>query len=87
MANLVLTWTDTSGTLGGNATDVLHGAVYNVAKDAFFPIPPLVARSVETQTIALPTGWASVDVLHIYGAWRSVDGLEISDTMYALEGV
>jgi hypothetical protein len=84
MATLTLTWTDTSGTTGGNATDILHGAIINSTKNESMSIPPLVTRSVETQVITLKTGWAKTDDLHLYGAWRTADGLETSDTMYAL---
>lgn len=84
MKHIVLTWVDTSGDGVGLATDILHGAIYNVSKNIAIPIPPSIARSVETQSVEVPDTWAAVDVVHIWGAWRRADGLDASETMYAL---
>lgn len=82
MASLTLTWTDTSGDGVGNATDILYGAIHSPDTNNVMAIPPLVARSVETQVIELPEGFSDGATLNVWAAWRRADGLDASDTMF-----
>ena len=84
IATITLDWTDTSAGGVGNADDVLYGALYCESQDEIIPIPATAKREDETLEIVGPDQWDTTDVIHIWGAWRQADGLDASDTLYAV---
>jgi hypothetical protein len=84
ITKIVLTWTNTAVVGVGLASDVLHGAIYNANREQWVSIPPLKTRADLTQEVDFPAEWDDSEDIHIYGAWRRADGLDCSETMYAL---
>jgi hypothetical protein len=82
MAKVTLTWADNSPANNELATDILHGFVHNATRNANISIAPDTARVTEAKEIIFPLGWTSADEIHVYTAFRRLDGLDASDTVH-----
>lgn len=87
ITQVTITWTDTSGDGVGAIDDVLYGMLYNETKDEIQTITEAPERGDSNVVVEVPDGWEDSDTIHIYGAWRRADGLDASDTMYAVATV
>lgn len=82
-AELDLTWTFLgTDTKFSKAGDLLSILVYNPLKNDFVTLQNVVARSVQTYTLALPADYSG-DLVHVYiGFTDALDKLRVSDSQY-----
>lgn len=79
--DIVLNWTNDSGTGNAKAEDLVSVAVYDVAKENSVVFMDSAKRSDSAATVTIPTMFNS-DTLHVYCAFRSDDGRIVSDSYY-----
>lgn len=82
MAKITLTWVDNSPANNELATDILHGFIHNATRNENMSIAPDVARVTELKEVIFPAEWSANDELHVYTAFRRLDGLDASDTVH-----
>lgn len=82
MAKITLTWVDSSPANNELATDVLHGFIHNATRNQNISIAPNTARATETKEVVFPANWSADEELHVYTAFRRLDGLDASDTVH-----
>jgi hypothetical protein len=80
--NVVVPWIDNSGTGNALGTDQVFVACYNETQNEFGAISYGADRSAGTDTLVMNENNLTGDVLHIYVAFRRLDGTLVSDTSY-----
>jgi hypothetical protein len=78
-----VTWDDNSGGSPVRATDELFIVVYNETQDVWGGDASGADRSDTTVNGSMPSPVDTGDVLHVYAAFRTADGTEVSNTSSA----
>ena len=81
-ATVVFTWDDNSGEINGSETDKTLLLVLNTAKRQAVTVDELATRADGTQTIIVPNSFSG-DLVHCYIAFTDMDGIDVSNSMYA----
>ena len=81
VGNVAYTWDDNSVELNADATDQAMLLIYNPDKDEAVFITEGAARDVGSQNLTVPDSYSG-DTVHAYIGFMSVDGIEISNSLY-----
>lgn len=81
VGNVAYTWDDNSAELNAEATDQAMLLIYNEAKGEAVFITEGAARNVGSQTLTVPDSYSG-DTVHAFIGFMSVDGIEISNSLY-----
>jgi len=80
-AQLDISWSDVIESTIGSLTDMATFVVYNPSREAFAVRASVVARSVESYDILLPSAWSTENV-HVYMIFVAVGGKAVSNSAY-----
>jgi hypothetical protein len=83
-ALVVVQWSDDSGSGFKTATDTAMVVVVNVTQGVVGVSSAVAVRSESEVTVFMPSNIGSLDVLHIYLAFRRADGTVVSNTSNAV---
>lgn len=81
---LVLSWTDNSGSGSAKADDVLIAACYDAETGDLFYRLEAAAREDESATLTLPQNFPGKNV-HVYAFFASTESNDVTDSIYAGE--
>jgi len=80
-------WVDDSGSGYKLASDDAYIVVYNETQDVIGSSSAATTRADVSSDGAMPTDFASGDVIHVWLAFRRSDGTIVSNTSYATQAV
>jgi len=86
-SNVVVAWSDNSGTGNALATDECYVLVLNETTGAYGVSSAVSTRTTETATAVMSEECTTADTLHAYLAFRKADGTLVSPTTYATDSV
>lgn len=86
-ADVEIAWVNNGGNGSALDTDLAYAAVYNATQDNWGQIGGNETRLDENTNVTMPTALATSDQLHVYLAFRRVDGTIVSNTEYLAQQV